>query len=130
MADMEEKATGQYLFDRAYISRRVDEVSEGVLKIIEHLNELAPDKYRALYEVHEAIQRRIRESLTTAITIPVSDYVLPLSQLTGNMADVAGGKIAHLGELRNRLGIPTPDGFVVIRAPSSGSWTIITYGKR
>jgi len=113
MADMEEKATGQYLFDRAYISRRVDEVSEGVLKIIEHLNELAPDKYRALYEVHEAIQRRIRESLTTAITIPVSDYVLPLSQLAGNMADVAGGKIAHLGEIRNRLGIPTPDGFVV-----------------
>jgi pyruvate,water dikinase len=29
------------------------------------------------------------------------------------MVNIAGGKIAHLGEIKNRLGLPTPEGFAI-----------------
>ncbi|MCG2813946.1 MAG: hypothetical protein L6245_04620, partial [Thermodesulfovibrionales bacterium] len=38
MADMEEKMSGEYLFDRHYIDTNIRSISDGVLKITEHLN--------------------------------------------------------------------------------------------
>ncbi len=45
MADMEEKLSGEYLFDMHYIKTNVQLIGYGVLKIIENLNALSKDKY-------------------------------------------------------------------------------------
>jgi pyruvate,water dikinase len=113
MADMEEKLSGEYLFDRHYIDANVDELSGGVRKIIEHLNVLSHDKYGTLRDIYEDIGKEIESTLSRRKELPSCDLTVPLEKLDGRMWNVAGGKIAHLGELRNRLNLLCPEGFSI-----------------
>ena len=113
LADMEEKLSGEYLFDMHYINTNVGLISEGVLNIIENLNALSKDKYSQLYKIYDDINKEIEKILTYKPEIPASDLTIHLENLTGEMVNIAGGKIAHLGEIKNRLSLPTPDGFVI-----------------
>lgn len=111
MADLEEKAGGDFLFDRNYIISITGQISDGVQKIIRILNDLGDGRYEALYPAYEEIAKRIDEALCRGIVIPTTDLVLSLDRLDSGSKVPAGGKMAHLGEVRNRLGISTPDGF-------------------
>lgn len=113
MADMEEKLSGEYLFDRHYIEENVRSVSTGVLKIVDHLNILSNNKYPALCRTYEEINRDIENVLGHKPALPPSDLTIPLENLTEGMSNVAGGKIAHLGELKNRLNLSSPEGFSI-----------------
>lgn len=113
MADMEEKLSGEYLFDRHYLETNTKLIADGVLNIIEDLNTLAHGRYKELYKAHDDIYKEIKESLNRRSAVPVSDLTIPLLNLTGKMSNIAGGKIAHLGEIKNRLNLPTPDGFAI-----------------
>ena len=113
MADMEEKLSGEYLFDRHYLETNTKLIADGVLSIIEDLNTLAHGRYKELYKTYDDIYKEIKESLNRRSVVPVSDLTIPLLNLTGKMSNIAGGKIAHLGEIKNRLNLPTPDGFAI-----------------
>jgi len=113
LADMEEKLSGEYLFDRHYINKNVRLISQNVFHIIENLNALSKNKYTHLYKIHDAINREIDNILTHKIEIPVSDFTIPLEHLTSEKVGIAGGKIAHLGEIKNRLNFPAPEGFAI-----------------
>ena len=113
MADTEEKLSGEYLFDIHYIDTKVQQIAFGVLNVIENLNALSKDKYTKLYEIFNDINKEIKTTLTHKYEIPVSDLTLSLENLTGEMTDIAGGKIAHLGEVKNRLNLSTPEGFTI-----------------
>jgi pyruvate,water dikinase len=113
LADMEEKLSGEYLFDRHYINTNVGLISGGVLNIIENLNALSKDKYMQLYKIHDDINKEIEKILTYKLDIPASDLTIPLENLTSEMIYIAGGKIANLGEIKNRLSLPTPEGFAI-----------------
>lgn len=113
MADMEEKTSGDYLFDRNYIHERVQSISNGVSTIIRHLNTLSGNKYEALAPVCESILRQIDQVIKQRVEIPQADYVIPLEKVTADMGLIAGGKMANVGEMKNRLGLPVPDGFVI-----------------
>lgn len=113
MADLEEKCSGEYLFDRQYIESRLAEISSGVDRIIESLNVLSRGRYRQLPAIHAEIQNKVREAVAHKRRIPPSDICIPLTGLAADMALVAGGKMANLGEMRNRLGLPVPDGFSI-----------------
>ncbi len=113
MADMEEKLSGEYLFDRHYINTNVRLIADGVFKIIENLNALSNNKYIQLYKVYDDIYKEIDKTLSHKLAVPVSDLTIPLEKLTSEMSDIAGGKIAHLGEIKNRLNLLTPDGFAI-----------------
>ncbi|MEW6674744.1 MAG: PEP/pyruvate-binding domain-containing protein [Nitrospirota bacterium] len=113
MADMEEKLSGEYLFDRHYINTNVRLIAHGVLNIIENLNALSKDKYIQLYKIYDDINKEIEKVLSFKIEIPVSELTISLENLTCEMVNIAGGKIAQLGEIKNRLGLPTPEGFVI-----------------
>lgn len=115
MADMEEKRSGEYLFDRHYLNSRMELLSHGVLRIIESLNvlSLSGDKYRKLYARHVAIMGDIQNVLSRKAVIPVSGLVIPLKDLSKDAVSVAGGKIAHLAEIGNKLDLPVPEGFAI-----------------
>jgi pyruvate,water dikinase len=113
MADMEEKLTGEYLFDRQYIKTNIQVIADGVFGIIDALNALSQNKYRHLYNIFEDINKGLEQVLTYKLKIPESDLTIPLEKLNGEMITVAGGKIAHLGEVKNRLQLPAPEGFVI-----------------
>ena len=45
--------------------------------------------------------------------IPMDDLVLSFDRITLDKEESVGGKMANLGELRNRLGLTVPEGFVI-----------------
>ena len=113
MADMEEKFSGEYLFDVHYIKTNVRLIGHEVLKIIENLNALSNNRYPHLYKIHQNISEEIDKILVYKMEIPVSDLTVPLENLTGESTVIAGGKIAKLGEVKSILNLLTPDGFSI-----------------
>lgn len=113
MADMEEKFSGEYLFDIHYIKTNVRLIGYEILKIIENLNTLTGKKYKEFYETHKLISQEIENILSYKMEIPVSDLTVQIENLTGETVAIAGGKMAHLGEVKGTLNLPAPDGFVI-----------------
>ncbi len=113
MADMEEKLSGEYLFDRHYIDANWKKISENVSGIIHNLNILSKDKYISLQDRHADISGSIMQFLARRSNIAISDYTLPLDVLKGEMTNIAGGKMAHLGDLKGSLELPAPEGFAI-----------------
>lgn len=113
MAEMEEKLSGEYLFDKQFIHTRARAIADGVRSIIDSLNALSNNKYARLSHAYDAINKSVENALLLKPEIPQSEYAIPLDRLTKEMANIAGGKMAHLGEIRNLVGHPTPDGFSI-----------------
>ncbi len=113
MADMEEKLSGEFPIERHYIDNNVTAIADGVKKIIDNLNLISENKYLGLSGRFNEINSEVEKFLTRKREIPVSSYTIPFDDITGEMIDRLGGKNANLGEIRNRLRIPTPDGFAI-----------------
>lgn len=113
MADMGEKLGGDYLFDKQYIETVAGQLAEVVYKVVYDLNLITPKKYLDLFDVFEKAKMEIHGELGSRFTLPKGEYVYPLGDLTKEMSDYVGEKMATLGELRNRLGLRVPEGFVI-----------------
>lgn len=114
MSEMEEALHGRRAFGMAFIKARSTAVSVNVYKIVEHLNAIAPAKYAALYPRIKDIQQGIGESLQqTAPEETATELVIPLEKAGRDQADQVGGKMAGLGEIVRRTGLPVPPGFAV-----------------
>lgn len=113
MAELERALHGQHPFGMAFIRSACTSVSVNVHRMILKLERLAPGKYQALMERFSMIQGRIEDLLAHKKTTPDPRLIVPLSQISKDMADLVGGKMANLGEIGNRLNIPVPEGFVL-----------------
>ncbi len=113
MADMEEKLSGGYLFDMQYVRSNCEKLAHKVKVIIDNLNKIGNEKYKELYDVFEKINSEIKAIVNKRRKIPVSDFVIPFENITKDMADIVGGKNANLGEVRNQINLPVPDGFAI-----------------
>ncbi len=78
MADMEEKLSGEFLFDRQYIESNTEAVTAGVKDIIDSLNRISNDKYSALNAKFNRIVHEIKKTTARKKEIPVSGYTIPL----------------------------------------------------
>jgi pyruvate,water dikinase len=113
MADMSEKLSAEYLFDKSYIEQNSRKISEGVSNIVANLNKLSSNKYKLLDEKVIAITTQIEDLLTRKYKIPEDAYVLPIEELFKDMVERFGGKNANLGEIRNNINLPVPEGFAI-----------------
>src|SRR3989304_151971 len=113
MAAMESKLSGEFLIDRSYIESSITAISKGVKNIIEKLNETSEKRYKGLSDRFNIIHSEVETFLSRGKQVPVSSYTFPFDEITKEMIDRLGGKNANLGEVRNRLRIPTPDGFAI-----------------
>jgi pyruvate,water dikinase len=113
MAEIDEALTGTRPFGMNFVRSRCTRVATHVFQIVQHMNRLAPDRYETLQERF----REIREKINLSIDVPVrkdeGPLVLPLDALDRTRVDLAGEKMANLGEIRNRIHLRTPAGFVV-----------------
>ena len=117
MADMEEKYSGDYVFDSSYLYSRVDNLAEQVSGMVASLNLLTQNRYQTdLVPLCNDLLDEIHEVLEAVPGIPDTPYILPLSALNQEMAPAVGGKMANLGEIGNRVGLPVPQGFAVTAA--------------
>lgn len=113
MADMGEKLSGDYLFDRHYIESLVKELEQVVYRVVYNLNLMVPRKYSELFYAYEQAKTSIQAELDFSLTVPQGEYVYCLSSINKEMGDFVGEKMATLGEIKNRLGLTVPEGFVV-----------------
>jgi len=117
MAEMGTKLGGAYIFDQQYIRSSCHHVADIVYKLIYNLNAMASKKYLNLYDAFGAISGDIEEELAGRPVIPRAEFTMPYSLITDDFTDVVGVKNAHLAEIKNLLGLKTPEGFAItIRA--------------
>ena len=111
MADMEEKLSGEYLFDRRYLESGIGTITEGVRNIVGNINVIAKNKYATLADRADQITAQLQGLLKQKTGIAVDKFTVPFSEITKEAGDRVGSKIANLGEIRNRASLPVPDGF-------------------
>lgn len=113
MADMDERLSGEFPLDRNSLCRNITDITDKVRMVIDTLNLISKDKYTGLYDRFNEITSEMGICLTQKEVIPVSGYTAPFDEITGEMKHIFGNKNANLGEVRNRLKLPTPDGFAI-----------------
>jgi len=113
MADMDERLSGEFPLDRNSICRNITDITDKVRMVIDTLNLISKDKYNGLYDRFNEITSAMGVCLTQEEAIPVSGYTAPFDDITGEMKHIFGNKNANLGEVRNRMKFPTPDGFAI-----------------
>jgi pyruvate,water dikinase len=113
MAEIETALRGLAPFGMHFVRSRSTTVSINVFQMVKHLNELSPKKYEALFDVFKEIQKRINPFVSSMARPKGGPFVIPLSEVTKDMADQTGSKMANLGELKNRLHLRAPGGFII-----------------
>jgi len=113
MARLESVSEGDFIFDMQFIRSRSNAILSKVAIIVEELNSLGDNHYTAINEIYESLKDKI--SFEIAAPLPADNIylVLPLSQIDRRFLHQVCGKNANLGEIKNRLGLPAPEGFVI-----------------
>lgn len=113
MSRLETVAQGDFVFDMQYIRARSDLILASCKEIIEELNSLGDNRYAALVPIYEGIKTHIQQELAGSSSQTRDSWTLPLSQVDRRLLTEVGGKNANLGEIKNHVHLPTPDGFVL-----------------
>ncbi len=116
IADIERKLEGGTAFGMAYLRNRTVGCATHTYRMIICLDRLSSRRYQELHLVFGSMQKRLEAILDR--TRPASPgttprLVYPLSEVDSSSAARVGGKSANVGEIRNRLRLPIPDGFAV-----------------
>ncbi len=77
------------------------------------LNILADGHYRELESKIEKIAAGIETEYRHVHGAPITRLCIPLEDILREQADAVGGKNSNMGEVRNRVGLPVPQGFAV-----------------
>ena len=117
MTDMEAALVGTHSFGMSFIRSRATAACVKVFAMIKYLNELSASRYQALEGVFATLEREINTVLTRRQPPAISELVLPLEQIHGDLADGVGCKMANLGEIATRLpDLSVPPGFAITAA--------------
>lgn len=116
IADIEEKLKGEKPFGMSYVKSVSARAVFHAHRMVKALHELSGGGYKGLFRVVDELSTKIGEELKALE--PVRDGPLTLSyrEVDRGKADLVGGKNANLGEAKNRLGLPVPEGFAVTTA--------------
>jgi pyruvate,water dikinase len=112
-ADLAEKQSGEYVFDRNYIETSVHQAFDLVDKIVTDLNSLTDQKYTSLYAVVDRLREEVRGDVAGQPVVTEAEFCIPFDQIDESLVNLVGGKSAHLGELHTRLHVRIPDGFTI-----------------
>jgi pyruvate,water dikinase len=113
MADMEDALRGVRPFGMTYVRGACTRACASVFQIVRHLNVLSDDRWPELETKFDEIRAGIEAVVAPHVRAGGGPLVLPIAETGVDLADQTGGKMANLGEIRRRLGITVPDGFVV-----------------
>lgn len=117
---MESALAGEYVFDRKFLTEIVGEASDLVREVIYCLNNLTYDGHLILYDRYAAIADKLAVLAADYAGPYDQSLVLPYGALNSDFEELVGSKNATLCEIRNRLQLPTPDGFAI---------TVAAYGQ-
>jgi len=116
MAEMEEALRGRVPFGFSFIRSRMARVAVQVYAIIRHLDGLAPGRYTKLFDAFQGIRSNMQAALPSVTKHVEGRMAASLAEIDRNDSEECGGKMAHLGELKNNMNLLVPDGFVLTTA--------------
>ena len=111
MGDIERALQGNESFSMSFVQTHCTAISVNVFRMINDMENIAPGKYTALKDSFVAIQKQIDALLGARKTIADRRLVIPLGAIDSDMTDLVGGKMANLGDVKNKLRMNVPAGF-------------------
>lgn len=96
-----------------YIYISCYKISDLVHELIKSLDDMAPYKYKNLFDAFHKIYSYIKAELDEDLAVPECEFVLFYEDIDKSSVDIVGAKNANLGELKNLLKIRIPDGFAI-----------------
>jgi len=113
MANIEKALQGDEPFGMSFVKSCCIGVSVNVYRLIKNLTELAPGKYQELFEYFDEIQKKVAGVLAQKKIAQDDRLLIPLKDIHVAMTDMVGSKMANLGELKNKVRLRVPPGFVI-----------------
>ncbi len=112
ITDMGETLGGDYLFDIVYVKKAYSYLRRDMEQSLRIFSELTQNRYPLLDQVFAHIDSLILNMVDEAPR-DAGNPVLFFDEIPWDAAQVVGGKVAHLAEVKNRLHLRVPDGFVI-----------------
>lgn len=112
MADMGEKLSGEYLFDRRYVQTTVEELIGAMYHSVQALNMLTVNRWISLGPILAGLEARVR-AIATGRDDREGPPLLWLADVQSRDWPLVGGKAAHLSELLQYPEVRVPEGFVI-----------------
>ena len=113
IADLEDKAAGDYVFDEAYLRQSVQGLEEALGAMLCHLDDVAPGKYAEARPAGQRLLAAIRAALVRAPDLAQGEYILPFGAIRAEHVELVGGKNLGLARIQNEAGLPVPCGFAI-----------------
>lgn len=113
VADLELKLQGRQIFGVRYVRAQSSRAVHHTRRMVECLDDLDGRAKASLGPIVDRLEEQILDEIGRKSESLAQAYVLPLSEVTREVVDWVGSKNANLGEARNRVGAPVPDGFAV-----------------
>jgi pyruvate,water dikinase len=119
MADMEEKLSGDYLFDMHYIRSNLNILSNKMTIIIDSLYEISDGKYSELYDIFKKADSEIQAILTKKREIESITRVMVAGRKDTNLgkvmspAPLKGHKVLIVGGVIACKGVSTGNAYLV-----------------
>lgn len=113
MADMGDKLGGEYVFDSHYLVEVSEKLGDHVFKLISDYSILNQHQNADLFLAFERIRFAIQEELAGHRILTAGEPILDMAAIGHEQSELVGAKMATLGDIRNRLELAAPDGFVI-----------------
>jgi pyruvate,water dikinase len=113
IADIEDRLAGRAPFSLKAMEQRIQHVVLDVFVMIRDLNEIGGGRYNDLYDSLRRVYANIERNLTESAATVSGPLTMPMGTLRRADDELAGTKMANLGEAQNALGLRAPAGFVI-----------------
>ena len=113
MTEVEEALRGKAAFGMNFVRSRSTACGTNVYQILNHLIALKLGRYETLIERFKDIYGHIDACLAPQVQDEDGPLVLPLEDVDVSLTDQVGGKMANLGEIKNKMHGNVPNGFVI-----------------
>ncbi len=116
LSELELLDRGAGLATLSSIQRRTAKLLEEVRGLVSSLSGLAVNRYQELLQVFDRVAQDLAPLMAHRRAVMEGPLTLPFPDLGPQHLLLAGAKSVNLARVRNELGLPAPDGFVVTTA--------------
>ena len=113
MTTLEQALQGKQPFGMSFVRSNCIELTVCLMRLLKSLEQLSGGKYNSLYNRFDEIWNSISAVIEQKQAPADARLIIPLSAVDRSMADLVGNKMANLGEVRNKVEMRVPAGFVI-----------------
>ncbi len=118
ISDVEQKLRGQTVFGTSYIEAQTMRSIFHCARMVQCLEKMAGRSYPGLQKGIEQIHHKIKSEAgeATPAKAAATGLIMPYARISQQDAEWVGAKNANICEVKNQLGLRTPEGFAITAA--------------